>query len=192
MWDTGVKRSGGSDMWRALGERAHVCRIHDGEESLLETLTAFVSGALWAGDGAVVIACDARLLRLDTRLRQSGLDLLYLHFRERNLPVGIDTLLPQVMVDGWPDAARFREVMSATLARVRRDGDRLRIHDGMASVLWEQGHFAAGARLESLWSELVDAQRFQLLCAYSSTCFAQAPADTAREVRAAHSAVLSG
>ena len=190
--DIATRRTEGSGFWRALGDHVHACRIHDSEESLLETLTGFVGGALWAGEAAIVIANDARLLKLDTRLRQTGLDLLYLRFSERYLPLSIDALLPQLLVDGRPDAARFREAIGEALARARRNGEGVRVFGELGEALWERGDYAGAVRLEQLWNEAIQGGRFQVLCAYPRASFMKGPVEAATEVRAAHSAMLAG
>lgn len=190
--DIGTRRTEGSGFWRALGDHVHACRIHDSEESLLETLTGFVGGALWSGEAAVVIANDARLLKLDTRLRQTGLDLLYLRSNERFLPLSLDALLPQILVAGRPDAGCFRAVIGEALARARRNGEGVRVFGELGEALWERGDYAGAMRLEQLWNEAIDAERFQVLCAYPRASFVKGPVEVATEVRAAHSAMLAG
>lgn len=190
--DIATRRTEGSGFWRALGDHVHACRIHDSDESLLETLTGFVGGALWAGEAAVVIANDARLLKLDTRLRQTGLDLLYLRFSERYLPLSVDAVLPQILVDGHPDAACFREVVGEALARARRNGEGVRVFGELGEALWARGDYAGAVRLEQLWNEAIQAEPFQLLCAYPRGPFTKGPVEAAAEVRAAHAAMLAG
>jgi hypothetical protein len=74
--------------------------------------------------------------------------------------------MDRILVGGWPDEARFREVAGGTLDRFESAGLRVRIFGEMVSLLVEAGNRRAAVRLEDLWNDLADERSFSLFCAY--------------------------
>jgi hypothetical protein len=80
-----------------------------------------------------------------------------------------ETTLQRFMVNGLPDASRFRAAMAPVLHRAakRRRNQTIRAYGEMVDVLWQQGRFDAAVQLELLWNELATTHRFSLLCGYA-------------------------
>jgi hypothetical protein len=49
---------------------------------------------------------------------------------------------------------------------VREAGSAVRAFGEEVALLWSQGNVPGAIALESLWNDVVDHQRFSLLCAY--------------------------
>ncbi len=77
--------------------------------------------------------------------------------------------LASFMMDGQPDAVRFKDQMCQVIQRVCRDRDdcTVRIFGQMVDVLWQDGERDAAIRLETLWNHLAQTEAFSLLCGYS-------------------------
>lgn len=78
-----------------------------------------------------------------------------------------DVMLRQLLVDGEPDAARFRSIVGGTIRELRsRVGTPLRAYGEMVGLLWQEGRCDAAIRLEEHWNNLLRGQDIQLFCGY--------------------------
>src|SRR2546428_415779 len=103
--------------------------------------------------------------------------------------------LARVMVDGWPDARRFAEVVGGLIREARtHNGDRRVLAFGeMVALLWSEGKREAALRLEQLWNELARHEPFSLYCAYSLASFDEATyAKPFADIARAHAWVIPG
>jgi hypothetical protein len=143
----------------------HIIQFYNEEEVLIRALARFVGSGLELGEAVVVIATADHLGALAQRLARDG----------RSLPNGTEGVLVSVdaercldkfMVDGMPDRAAFRLVVTATLDRLRNAGyGKIRLFGEMVNLLWQHNDTAT-VRLEELWNEVVAEYRVCLLCAY--------------------------
>lgn len=146
----------------------HVVQFYEDETFLFETVGRFLAAGLLAGERLLVIAekhhGDAfrhRLVGLDAQGAIDGGRLLFADANET---------LAKLMVDGMPDAARFRDVLARLLASLGGDGEDpapVRAYGEMVDVLWREGNAKAALRLEELWNDARNEHQFSLLCAYS-------------------------
>jgi DcmR-like sensory protein len=176
--------------WREMGAGDHACQVYRDDDDLLDTLSGFIGGGLWSGESAIVIATDAHLVRLEDRLRQTGLDLAHFRADDRYMPQSAELTLAKFVQGGWPDAERFAEVLTPLVERARGNAREIRGFSEMVSVLWNGGHYAGAVRLEHLWNKLLEKELMRLLCAYSRTHFAKGSLDSRRAVQNAHTRIV--
>lgn len=169
----------------------HLLQIYDSERVFLDTLEGFVSGGLRAGEGVIVIATEAHIEALESRLIASGLNLEALSHAEQYTAMDAEDVLSQFMVDRWPDKDLFQRIMTALLARAGGSGRRIRAFGEMVAVLWQRGEHGATIRLEYLWHQLTQAVGFSLLCAYPRSAFVGETAKAISELVALHSSVVT-
>jgi signal transduction histidine kinase/FixJ family two-component response regulator len=148
----------------ATGAAPHVVQFYDDDGALLDSLARFVRAGFAAGEAAVIVATAPHRRRLAERLREAGCDLEGALAAGRYTTVDAAETLERLMVDGMPDAGRFRETVGALLARAGRGG-RLRVFGEMVGLLLTEGHVDATIRLEQLWNELQAERGLELLCA---------------------------
>ena len=175
--------------WRDMGPGDHACQVYRDEAALLEMLCGFVGGGLWSGDGAIVIATDLHLIRLEEMLRQSGLDLAHFRSTDAYIPLSAEVSLSRFMDGGWPDAARFEAFVAPTIARARRGGREVRAFGEMVALLWADRQYAATVRLEHLWNRTLEREKIRLVCGYSRAALTRGNANMVRQAVAAHSVV---
>jgi signal transduction histidine kinase len=101
------------------------------------------------------------------------------------------------MLNGWPDAARFAEVVGGVIARVKAasgcEGGHVAAFGEMVALLWTEDKADAAIRLEQLWNELAETESFSLRCAYPMSGFyREEHGDLLLKVCAEHSAVIPG
>jgi signal transduction histidine kinase len=79
------------------------------------------------------------------------------------------------MLEGWPDAARFAEVVGGIIERAKSatEGDDPCVFafEEMGALLWVEGKPGSALELEQLWNDLGDKHSFFLRCAYPMQAF---------------------
>jgi signal transduction histidine kinase len=82
-------------------------------------------------------------------------------------------MLNSCMVDGMPDAARFKDQLASPIVEslAASTGRPLRIVGEIADLLWRDANPQAALRVEELWNELMDAYPISLLCAHDMRRF---------------------
>ena len=169
-------------------EPSHFVRFYHEDAVLLAEVADFLDRGLRGGGWAIVIATQDHL----ASLRQQLMGLGSLEGQPRWFPgelVMLDAAgtLAQFMVDGWPDARRFDEVVGNLVRKACAGGQPVHAFGEMVALLCEQGLYDAAVRLEELWNGLGEACRFSLFCAYPWHLFpTEALAADFRRVCCAH------
>jgi PAS domain S-box-containing protein len=144
----------------------HFVQFYDQDEFLLDEVSGFFKSGLQAGHACLVIATPQHLAGLDERLAGLARD------RSRYIALDAAATLSKFMIDGYPDAQLFEDVLASALKRVSRNGTRhVHAFGEMVSLLWAQGKHEAAFCLEELWNGLAASHDFSLLCAYPMAGF---------------------
>lgn len=155
---------------------AHVVQFYAEDAFLVGMLARFVEIGLGAGDSVVAIATAEHHHAVEASCRERGLDLDAARAAGRYVPADARAMLATFMVGGRPQPTRFagsigglimRAASGSTTTRVRAFGE-------MVGLLWSEGRQAAAMRVEEMWSTLLRARRFSLLCAYALADFDRA------------------
>jgi len=150
----------------------HFVQFYEKDIFLLDSLSAFVSTGLAAGDVCIVIATKAHREGLEELLKARGVDLAAAHTRGEYLSLDAAETLSKFMVDGLPEPERFAEVVGSVLMRAAKSRHHVRIFGDMVALLWTEGNQAAAIYLEELWNDLHHkTYPFSLFCAYSMHSF---------------------
>src|SRR5204863_1966957 len=152
--------------WDATCTAEHFVQFYETDDFLLNSLRDFVRTGLCAGDACIVVSKRAYRAELEVRLRAAGLDVTAASARGQYVALDAAETLAQFMLDGWPELARFMEVMGQVVARAGAGERRVRIYGDMVTHLWAEGNQQAALRLEELWNELGQTRPFSLFCAY--------------------------
>src|SRR5262245_43999970 len=177
--------------WGDAGTSDHVVLVYEADAHLVDAVSHFVTTGLVAGEAAIVIATPPHREQLDARLRAHGVDLATVCAQGQYIALDAAQTLAQFMVDGWPDAQRFADVVGDLVARTRGQYPHVRAFGEMVALLWAAGHGDAALRLEALWHDLTKTYAFPLLCAYPIRDFVKgAHAPQFLTICAAHSHVI--
>jgi PAS domain S-box-containing protein len=169
----------------------HLVHFYEEDQSLIDSVAAFIGAALGAGEGAIVIATRAHREAIADKLIGQGVDLRTLVHRRQYVELDAAQTLNQFMVDGSPDEERFRAVVGNVIETTGKGRRGLRAFGEMVALLWADRNGAAALRLEELWNELARTQSFCLLCAYPLNAFANAAdREQFEHICQAHSHVL--
>ena len=151
----------------------HAVRFYENKTSLCRTVADFLGEGFTLGDPALVIATPFHRDALLRELRSRSFDPAHLENEGQLLLLDARTVLAGFMVDGMPDAARFKATVGPTIERAcggRKDCT-VRAYGEMVDVLWQDGFTAAAIRLEMLWNQLAMTHDFSLLCGYAMGSF---------------------
>jgi PAS domain S-box-containing protein len=181
--------------WHDQDHESHVVQFYAKDASLLNALSRFVGSALGAGDAAIVIATETHRDGLAQRLKALGLDTATAIEQGRFVLLDASETLESFLLDGWPDAARFADLVGGIVGRAKEAAGgknaRVAAFGEMVALLWAKGRSKAAIRLEQLWNELAQVQSFSLRCAYPLSGFhRETHGETFLEICAEHSAVI--
>jgi len=185
------------DPGEALGAPllAHAVHFYEDEPSMVGVVAAYLAEGIRDGEGALAIVTREHARALDRSLFSMGLDPAAQKDAGTLALLDADEAFARFMAGRAPDPGRFRAVIAAEVERVRsasRAG-RVRAFGEMVEVLRRDGNVPALLHVEALWSELVDALAFSLLCAYPLRGFARREDAVAfRDVCAGHDDVVPG
>jgi signal transduction histidine kinase len=183
--------------WTDHQNAAHVVQFYGDDVFLLDELNRFIGTALGAGESALVIATEEHRHGLARTLKMWGLDTTWPATQGRYVAVDAAETLATFMLDGWPDAARFADVVGGLIERVRTvsggEARRVAAFGEMVALLWIEGKAEAAIRLEELWNDLARTHAFSLRCAYPMSSFSREEhGDLLLNICAEHSAVIPG
>jgi hypothetical protein len=164
-----------------LAAHTHAVQFYEDTGFLVRVVASFVGEGLRAGAPAVVIATRSHRHAIRQRLGSDGFDLRSAAWSSKVEFLDAKETLAQLMVDGVPNRARFRAVVSGTLKRAiaAAPRGRPRVYGEMVDILSKDEQPNAALELERLWNELGRKEPFSLLCGYSMSNFRQS--DQARE-----------
>jgi hypothetical protein len=147
----------------------HAVRFYSDRDSLCRIVAAFIGDGVVAGHPALVVGTREHRAGVVAHLAMLSLDAETLQRTNQLLLLDAEETLSRFMVDGAPDAARFKFAMTESLNRLcrQRTDCRVRCYGEMVDLLWQQGHTSAAIRLEILWNHLANTHAFALLCGYS-------------------------
>jgi PAS domain S-box-containing protein len=175
----------------------HTVQFYAEDHSLITGLSRLIAAALGTGSSAIVIATKSHREALVLELQALGLDTMTAGLQGRFTLLDAAETLAKFTVDGWPDAARFTELIGGSLARAKAasiGGNSGVVAFGeMVSLLWTRGKPDAAIRLEQLWNDLGKTHDFSLRCAYPMGSFPrEEDGEPFLKICAEHSGVIPG
>ncbi|HXO45510.1 MAG TPA: MEDS domain-containing protein [Candidatus Cybelea sp.] len=176
---------------------SHSVQFYGEDPVLLDELCRFIGDSLESGGSALVVATVAHRDALTRLLKARGLDTDAAVVRGRYIPMDATETLSKLMQEGWPDPARFAEVIGSVVVRAKHaaggsDGQ-VAIFGEMVAILWAQGKFESSIQLEQLWNRLSQTHSFALRCAYPMAGFnREEHSEPFLKICAEHSHVIPG
>lgn len=149
----------------------HAVQFYEDDAFLIEAVKAFVTEGLRGNEQVVLFATPEHQLAVKQALQEELEDTEAP--RERTaaiLYLDAGDVLAKVMVNEWPDEARFMATVGAFLKPLSQERP-IRVFGEMVALLWTQQKHRAALRLEELWNKLIEHQPLSLLCAYCITGF---------------------
>ena len=147
----------------------HAVRFYESDRSLARIVAGFLEEGFDGGSPGMVVATPTLRAEIIRELTDRSLGVDELQRSHHLLLLDAKESLSTFMMDGWPDAGKFKDQMYQEIQRVRRDrvDCTVRIFGQMVDVLWQDGERDAAIRLEMLWNQLAQTEVFSLLCGYA-------------------------
>jgi len=150
----------------------HAVAFYDDETRLLNDYASYAEPILKAGLVLIVLSIASRREKLEQSLRSRGVDVDGVTHEGRILWLDVAAALSSVMVNDWPDTARFTELMTPTLAgalgRSTAEPRRIAAWGECAPTLLREGKPEAAIRVERLWDQLAQRHQIETFCAYTT------------------------
>jgi hypothetical protein len=168
----------------------HAVQFHPNTQALARLVGRFIGEGLGSGLPAIVIATPEHRELIRHELAAS-FAVQQLEANGTLWMFDASQVLSSFMVDGMPDARRFRQAMIPIIERACRGRADcvIRAYGEMVDVLWKAGQTVAAVRLETLWNDLAQTHAFALLCGYAMGSFYKDAAQA--EICGHHSHILS-
>jgi hypothetical protein len=140
---------------------SHAVNFYKNQESLCHKVAEFLACGLIIHEPALVIAVPEHRAGIVDELHSRHFDVERMQAAGDLLLVDAGETLASFMVDGMPDAERFRTSATRLVAQVSRWREHctIRAYGEMVDVLWKAGQNAAAAGLEPLWNQLALSHR---------------------------------
>ena len=96
-----------------IAVNGHAVQFYERESYLLDSVTRYIGSALSASNAGILIATAPHREGVAQRLTARGLDVVGAGAQGLYVALDARDTLNRFMVDGWPDPARFDEVVGA-------------------------------------------------------------------------------
>jgi hypothetical protein len=174
-----------------ISEGDHFVQFYEDDKFLVQAVAAYVAQGFVQDHSAVLILTAAHRAAVEAKLTAGGANPE--EYQRRGLYYAYDAAetLSHFMVDGAPNARRFRATIEPIVEVANQHGSAVRAFGEMVALLWADGKKGAAIELEMLWNDLMEKNSFALLCAYPIAGFSQD--EQTRELRhvcRAHNCVI--
>ena len=151
----------------------HVVHFYDEQEALIESVAAYLAGALLRGAPALVLVAPSKMNGLQRKLEEMGVDARRATSTRQLVLLDSARTVEQLLTNGMPDAQRFRDVIASQVESMIDVWRPFQLHafGDMVDVLYSRGDADAAIELERLWDELASRTGFALYCAYDAAQF---------------------
>ncbi|HKO28436.1 MAG TPA: MEDS domain-containing protein [Solirubrobacteraceae bacterium] len=174
-----------------VGGGEHVVQFYDQEGDLARVVGDYLSGAVRAGQVAIVIASEPHRQAFEAEMARAGVDTA--EVRRNGSVIWLDAAdtLSRFVRDGQVDSHGFQKVVGSLVREAAKTGRAIKAYGEMVALLWEAGDVLGAIELEKLWNGLAAESSFSLFCAYHIDSAAGAEhADAVHEVCRLHTAVI--
>ncbi len=171
----------------------HVVQFYgENDRVLVENVADFLASGSHKGEETVVIAGPARTnaILAALKIRAVGAP----HGDARVTALDAESVLDELLVDGFPDDRRFDDAVGTVVRRLRKHsgGFGVGAYGEMVGLLWQRRQYPAAIRLEQLWNSLLGTRGIRLFCAYPIDVFsADFDASVVSALLCAHGTLLS-
>jgi PAS domain S-box-containing protein len=173
------------------GTGHHFARFYTLDETLVDSVAAYVTKNVAEGAAAIVIASEAHMSALQVRWASLQFDAAAAAARGQLLLLEAAETLSKFMVGGAPDRERFMASVGDVVARVSARYAHIAAFGEMVTLLWADGKPTAAVKLESLWDELMRSYPMTLFCGYAlRDCAGEQSDEEFRAICAAHTHVI--
>jgi hypothetical protein len=165
----------------------HIVELFDSTDSLVDSVSAFLSDGLNRGDAALVVMRLAQWNLVAAKLTGWNVSLSDAIAGGQLTVLDGTRTLARIMLHGAPCRGLFEEVIGKTVRQICAAGARLRVYGDLMDVLAGDENFHAAHELDKMWSDLSRQEPVTVLSGYSTTSFSNADAgETLKSICRSH------
>ena len=165
----------------------HIVELFDSTDSLVDSVSAFLSEGLNRGDAALVVMRLAQWNLVAAKLTGWNVSLSDAIASGQLTVLDGTRTLARIMLHGAPCRGLFEEVIGKTVRQLCAAGVRLRVYGDLMDELAGDENFHGAHELDKMWSDLSRQEPVTVLSGYSATTFYGPNAhDTLRSICLSH------
>ena len=153
---------------------SHIIQLYKDEQQMTQMVGNFGLDGLKADEAVIIIATAAHLENLKTYMQSQNKDLSKFVKRGQLLLMDAAQTLSLFLVNGLPDAEKFKNTLGKVALEKQKSFGKLRAFGEMVGILWDEGNHQGTIKLEEIWHDFIHEHQFNLLCGYSDSQFANA------------------
>ncbi|HEU4939165.1 MAG TPA: MEDS domain-containing protein [Vicinamibacterales bacterium] len=175
-----------------VNQAQHMVELFESTETLVDTVSGFLSDGLTQGDDALVVMRLAQWNSVASKLTSRNVSLSNTIATGRLTVLDGTRTLARIMLHGAPCRGLFEEVIGKTVRQICASGIRVRVYADLVDVLAADGNFHGAHELEKMWSDLTTQEQVTVLCGYSAATFYGPDADdTLKSICRSHTDIRS-
>jgi MEDS: MEthanogen/methylotroph, DcmR Sensory domain len=178
--------------WSSIARHDHVVQLYQDDEVFYHTLTGFVLSTIQSNENAVVIATESHLNALEARMERNGFNIDKLISDGGFIPLDVDEIIAEFMVEGEADESRLMETLSSLSRKASHNKKAFRMCGEIAPTLLAQGHREVATKVEHQSEIFNNENPTCIYCAYSKTLFHGDETGLMQVICDAHSKRISG
>jgi hypothetical protein len=144
----------------------HTVQFYESDVSLVDTLSALITGSFEDGKRVIVLATASHRRDIEKSLVASGVDIGAARRRNQYIDLEAAQVLSRILANAEPDAARFARVVGGLITDTPPEYRGVWVFGEMVAMLWNQRMYESSLRLEALWNEIPRKYDCTLYCAY--------------------------
>ena len=181
-----------SVFWNDIARSDHVLQLYENDGVFLDTLTGFIHATIEADQNAVAIATDGHLNALEARLETYGTNIERMISENRFIPVNVDEIITEFMIDGRLDESLLVKAASELLSKAVYGNRKFKVFGEIAPTLMAHGYKQIAVRVEQLFDSIIHESNCCLFCGYASKLFNEETAVLSHPACNIHSKIISG
>ena len=149
----------------------HMVELFDSTETLVDTVSGFLSDGLNRGEDALVMMRLAQWNSVASKLTSRNVSLSNAIATGRLTVLDGARTLARIILHGAPCRGLFEEVIGKTVRQICAAGIRVRVYADLVDALAAEGNFHGAHELEKMWNDLTAQEQVTVLCGYSAATF---------------------
>lgn len=178
--------------WGDIARYDHVVQVYQSDEILLETLAGYVQNAIDSNENAMVVATDAHLNALESRIERNGFHIDKMITDGQFIPLDVEEVIAEFMIDGEAEDSRIAEALSSLFTKAVANKKVFRLCGEIAPTLLARGYREIATRVEKMADILNHNNPAGIFCIYSKKTLGDDTVTFDQLVCDQHSKIISG
>ena len=161
--------------YAAASRHCHEVAFYADDRSVVGGYARFIESALESGNAVIIVATEAHLTSLLSRLESDGVDVPAAIKQGSYIPLDATDVLSRLTVNDMPDPVRCAKLIGDLITEAakgrRAEHGRVAVCGEISSILLSRGNAEGAITFEHLWDEITRGYDVHTLCGYLSSAF---------------------